>query len=504
MIQAALDALLVDIGGTLVEEAAPGTPVSDLTVRPLPGVVRDLARIADELPIVGVTNTAVMLEADVMDLLNSAGLGRHLQGIVTSAEIGIAKPDPAPLLVALDRLGPSGLDRSRVLYVGDLPTDEAAALAAGVPYATILPEGLLATVAKWIAAGAGSRFRSAANLVSPPDGTAARAAAALQLRLTKPAGSLGRLEGLGVRLAAMSGTSPPPPPTPAAIAVFAADHGVVADGVTPWPQAVTAQMVANFAAGGAAVSVLARQMGASLTVVDVGVAGIASPAGVLRRRVRAGTDNLSQGSAMSVTEARLALDVGAEVAQRLHVQGAKCLVTGDMGIGNTTASAALISAITGLPASAVTGRGTGIDDAMLVHKTDVVAGAAGRCAGLGPLEALAETGGLEIAALAGFVVGGAAARVPVLLDGVVTVAAALVAESLVPGVKDWCVAGHLSVEPGAAVALEYFGLQPLLNLELRLGEGTGAILALPLVEAAARLLAEMATFDSAGVSEREA
>ncbi len=349
-------------------------------------------------------------------------------------------------------------------------------------------------------------FERAAAAVAPLDRGAEADAAVLQSRLTKPAGALGRLEALGARLAAIAGECPPPRPTPAAVALFAADHGVLAQGVTPWPQEVTAQMVANFCAGGAAINVLARQAGATVVVVDVGVATELDDApGLLRRKVRAGTADLATEPAMTVDDASAALDIGCEVAGDLVASGARCLVTGEMGIGNTTPSAALIAAFTGRPPADVTGRGTGIDDAMLGRKTEVVAAALVLHAAevtAGPLPTLAALGGLEIAALAGFIVGGAAAGVPVLVDGVVANAALLAAEALVPGVADRCVAGHRSTEPGAAAALQHLGLEPLLVLGLRLGEGCGACLALPVVEAAARILAEMATFDAAGVTDK--
>jgi nicotinate-nucleotide--dimethylbenzimidazole phosphoribosyltransferase len=321
-------------------------------------------------------------------------------------------------------------------------------------------------------------------------------------RLTKPPGSLGRVESIGVLLAGVAGACPPPVPERPVVAVFAGDHGVVAAAVTPWPQDVTAQMVANFVGGGAAINAIATQVGASVHVVDVGVvADLTHIAGIDHRRVRAGTADLSIGPAMTVDEARAALDVGADVAGALVAAGHDLLATGDMGIGNTTASAALIAAFTRQPAEAVTGRGTGIDDETLARKRAVVEAAALRARDLAPVETLAEVGGLEIAALAGFVVGAVAARVPVVIDGVIALAGLVVAEALVPGTAKHCIAGHRSTEPGATVALEHLGLEPLLDLGLRLGEGTGACLAVPIVQAAARVLGEMATFDEAAVSD---
>jgi nicotinate-nucleotide--dimethylbenzimidazole phosphoribosyltransferase len=354
-----------------------------------------------------------------------------------------------------------------------------------------------------------SAFDIAVASLTPPDGGAAEAAGELLDRLTKPPGSLGRLEEIAVQLAAIAATSPPPVPTTPAVAVFAGDHGVVAEGVTPWPQEVTAQMVANFCAGGAAINVFARQVGASVVVVDVGVAtelpiDRSAPGGprLIRARVANGTANLAVGPAMTADEVRAALDVGATTAAGLVADGAGCLVTGDMGIGNTTASAAVIAALTGRAPREVTGRGTGIDDQRLAVKVGVVERAVARLDTHEPLAVLGEVGGLEIAALAGFIVGGAAARRPVLIDGVIAAAALLVAAEIAPGVLPFVIAGHRSVEPGATAVLEHLGLEPLLDLGMRLGEGSGACLAVPIVQAAARILGEMATFDSAGVTEK--
>lgn len=349
-----------------------------------------------------------------------------------------------------------------------------------------------------------STFVDVVAAVGELDADAKWAAIAHHDRLTKPRGALGRLEAIGVRLAAISGSMPPPVPAPAAVAVFAGDHGVLAQGVTPWPQEVTAQMVANFVAGGAAINVLARQMGASVTVVDVGVATELDDApGLLRRKVRPGTGDLAVEPAMTLDEVERALDVGATVAADLVDDGANVLVTGEMGIGNTTAAAAIIAALTDRAASEVTGRGTGIDDTTLARKVAVVERALAR---LGTTRdgrtVLAQVGGLEIAALAGFIVGGAARRRPVVVDGVIAGAALLVAVNLCPRSLAFTFAGHRSTEPGATAVLERFGLDPLLDLGMRLGEGSGACLALPVLEASARVLAEMATFDSAGVAEK--
>ena len=343
--------------------------------------------------------------------------------------------------------------------------------------------------------------------VGPLDAAAVVAARERQEALTKPSGSLGPLEDVSVQLAGIASQCPPPLPEPAVVAVFAADHGVHAQGVTPWPQEVTAQMVANFLASGAAVNAIATQAGAAVCVVDVGVAAdLPTAQGLLSRKVRPGTADMTEGPAMTLEEARLAVETGIKVAADLVDEGYRCLITGDMGIANTTASAALIAVFTGSTPALVTGRGTGIDDPTWARKVDVVRRALDlhRCDPASPLETLAAVGGLEHAALAGFILGGAARRVPVLLDGVIACAAAVAARAFAPQVTDYLIAGHLSTEPGALRALDALGLQPLLDLGMRLGEGSGAVLALPVVAAAARVLRDMATFDSAGVSGEKA
>jgi nicotinate-nucleotide--dimethylbenzimidazole phosphoribosyltransferase len=342
--------------------------------------------------------------------------------------------------------------------------------------------------------------------IQPLDAESLADAADRQTQLTKPAGALGVLEDVSIRLAGIQRTCPPAAPIKPAVAVFAGDHGVLAQGVTPWPQEVTAGMVENFRAGGAAVNVLARACGGTVLVVDVGVASdVAEDDVVISRKVRRGTADLAEGAAMSRDEALAAITVGIQVAERLIDAGADLVLTGDMGIGNTTPSAALIAAFTATPADVVTGRGTGVDDETLARKTAVVARAAERVIGVtDPIELLAEVGGLEQAGLAGLILGSAARKVPVLLDGVIAGSAALVAQRLAPTSIDYCFAGHRSAEPGHVTALVHLGLRPLVDLDLRLGEGSGAALAVPLVQAAALLLAEMATFDSAGVANKDA
>lgn len=343
--------------------------------------------------------------------------------------------------------------------------------------------------------------------ITPASIEAMTAAEERQSMLTKPRGSLGALEDLGTRLCGMYGECPPPMPEPVTIAVFAGDHGVHAQGVSPWPQEVTTQMVGNFLAGGAVINVFGRQVGAEVVVIDIGVAGdVPAAAGLIARKIAAGTADMTRGPAMTPAQVQAAIEVGIEVAKDCVAQGSRLLVTGDMGIANTTASAALISVFTGLDAAEVTGRGTGIDTPMLAHKVSVIETAI-RINQLSPnsdpLAALAGVGGFEHAGVVGYLLAAAAQRTPVILDGVIACSAALVARAIAPDAADYWIAGHRSIEPGATAALAHLGLVPLVDLGMRLGEGSGAALAVPLVQASARILREVATFDSAGVSNKE-
>lgn len=487
-------AVLYDIGDTLVRAAAPGTPVTELRAQPIGTVVADLAALGRHVRQGAVTDTSVMTSADVRAALAGTGLEDVLEVIVTSAEVGAAKPDPRGLRAALAELG---VAPEEALFVGDSPVDRGAAEAAGVTFVPTDPvAGAGAAVRAHLAAAHGP-FLAATWLLGPADAGAVAAARERHDRLAKPPGSLGDLEALGTRLAGIAGTCPPPVPGRAAVAVFAADHGVVAQGVTAWPQEVTARMAATLADGGAAVDVLARQVGADVVVVDVGVATpVPDRPRLVPANVRRGTADLAVGPALTDAEVTAALDVGARVASDLVAGGAQALVTGDMGIGNTTASAAVVAAFTDRDAATVVGPGAGADPAAIARKRAVVDRALARLRARDDAtdgrRVLAEVGGLEIAALAGFVVGGASHRVPVVVDGVVALAGLLAAASLCPTVTDFVVAGHRSTEPGATVALDHLGLRPLLDLGLHLGEGTGAVLALPLVRAAASVLADMA------------
>lgn len=341
------------------------------------------------------------------------------------------------------------------------------------------------------------------DTVTPPDAQAAEAARTRQDNLTKPRGALGRLEELSVWVAACQGTCPPKQFDRARIIVFAADHGVARAGVSAYPPEVTAQMVANIDAGGAAINVLARLADAGVRVVDVAVDSpdTDSPA---EHRVRRSSGNIAVEDALTEDEVATAVAVGRRIADEEVDSGADLLIAGDMGIGNTTASTVLVCALTNTEPVVAIGRGTGIDDAGWKRKTAAVRDALYRCHPVrsDPMALLRVAGGADLAAMAGFLAQAAVRRTPVLLDGLVITAAALVAERLAPGARAWWQAGHRSTEPAHGLALAQLELDPILDLAMRLGEGSGAAMALPVVRAAVATLAEMATFDSAGVSGR--
>jgi len=319
--------------------------------------------------------------------------------------------------------------------------------------------------------------------------------------LTKPRGSLGVLEELAVRLAGITGQALPEVKNKVVI-VLAGDHGVTEEGVSAYPSEVTAQMVQNFVNGGAAVNVLARQAGARVVVADMGVCAELNFPTVLPWKVRRGTANMARGPAMSREEAVTALERGSTLAEQEIDQGADLIATGDMGIGNTTAGSAILAAFSGLPVAKLTGRGTGVDDGRLRLKVEAVerALAVNRPDPRDALDVLTKVGGLEIAGLAGVILGCAARRIPVIIDGFISGAAALVAGKLEPRAREFMIASHLSEEPGHRYMLALLDLKPLLQMRMRLGEGTGAVLAMHLLEAACRIMREMATFDSAGVA----
>jgi nicotinate-nucleotide--dimethylbenzimidazole phosphoribosyltransferase len=342
--------------------------------------------------------------------------------------------------------------------------------------------------------------------IVPPDADAAAAARERQTSLTKPPGSLGRLEELSVWVAACQGTCPPRQFERARVVVFAGDHGVSAAGVSAYPPEVTAQMVANIDAGGAAVNALAAVAGAGVRVVDVAVdCDEPLTAAIGAHKIRRSSANLALQDPLTAAEAQAAVEAGQRIADEEVDAGADLLIAGDMGIGNTTAATTLVAVITESEPAAVIGRGTGIDDAGWMRKTTAVRNAMYRARNDtgDPMALLTRCGGADLAAMAGFCAQAAARRTPLLLDGVVVTAAALVADQLAPGARQWWQAGHRSTEPAHALALARLELEAIVDLKMRLGEGTGALVALPIVRAAVATLASMATFGEASVTDRD-
>ncbi|OAG26829.1 nicotinate-nucleotide--dimethylbenzimidazole phosphoribosyltransferase [Thermodesulfatator autotrophicus] len=319
--------------------------------------------------------------------------------------------------------------------------------------------------------------------------------------LTKPRGSLGYLEELAKQYVYITGELFPQLPLKKRVYVFAGDHGVVEEGVSAYPPEVTKQMIYNFLAGGAGINVIARQAGAEVFVVDVGVAGEVQAEGLIKRKVCPGTRNFLKEPAMSREEAQASLEVGFELACQAAEEGVKLLLPGEMGIGNTTPSAAVICALLGEKPEDIVGRGTGIDDEALKRKREVVAQALSRYKFDDPIDVLAKVGGAEIGAIAGLFLGGASKRVPVIIDGFISLAGYTIAQALEPRIKEFVFLGHCSEEKGAALVVKKLGLRPIVDLNLRLGEGTGACLASMIVETALRILTEMATFEDAGVTK---
>ncbi|MDD4860165.1 MAG: nicotinate-nucleotide--dimethylbenzimidazole phosphoribosyltransferase [Dehalococcoidales bacterium] len=351
-----------------------------------------------------------------------------------------------------------------------------------------------------------NKITSTIKAIKPLDKAAMAKAQERQGTLTKPPGSLGRLEELSIRLAGVQ-RKPLPVIKNKVIITMAGDHGVVAEKVGNWPQEVTAQMVGNFLHGGAGINVLARQVNARIIVADMGVArDLAAHPSLLIRKCGYGTQNMCICPAMTAEQAVQAIETGIDIVSAEIAKGLDIVGTGDMGIGNTTPSAAICAVITGKPVATVTGRGTGLSDDQLKHKVNVIERAisCNHPDASQPLDVLAKVGGFEIGGLAGVMLGAAAHHVPVVIDGFISGAAALIATSLAPVVKEYLIAAHLSAEPGHQIMLDHMGLTPLLRLDMRLGEGTGAALGIFLAEAAARTLAEMATFTEAQVSEEEA
>jgi nicotinate-nucleotide--dimethylbenzimidazole phosphoribosyltransferase len=482
------DAVLFDVGNTLVEQSFPGTPLDEVKVIVLRGVVEAVAALNSRIAMGLVSNTSEMGAASIRKFLDSVDLGSPFPVIVATAELGIHKPDPAPLVEGARQLG---VDPVRCLYVGDNETDLLAATRAGMDFCFSGPD--LEWILSRYARNEASPFARARASQRGVDTDFGRRCEDEINSLAKPPGSLGDLETTAMRIASIQRRIDPRM-DPVAAAVFVADHGIAeSDVVTPWPWTITKDIAKLMAAGKAAASIFARSSDVFLEIVNVGIATGDSPDGVRDEVVRKGTSDIRSGQTMSPDDVLAALDVGVNTASRLIAGGSRVLCVGEVGIGNTTSAAALISWCTGLNPRIATGVGSGIPEDALERKRQIVADAVESLdPNLDALDTLGRIGGLEIAAMVGFMIEAASVGVPVILDGVITLSAACIAEKLCPQISASMIASHQSPEPATVAALEFLGLQPLVNLGMRVGEGTGALAVVPLLRSMCNAIAEMA------------
>jgi nicotinate-nucleotide--dimethylbenzimidazole phosphoribosyltransferase len=482
------DCVLFDLGNTLIAQENPGTPYESLAVKILPGVQELLDQLQGKVKIGIVSNTQTITSADIQAKLSTVGLDKYFQTIIATAEFGTHKPDPAPIIAAIDQLECTA---DRTLYIGDIETDKHAAVSAGAHFAYAGPH-LYESVKQYVlhSKSAFDRAINAHPVFSKEHYNAVRKEFD---HLVKPVGSLGRLEQLAAQIAGIT-HSHTPTIDPAAIALLGADHGIAFDNsVTPWPQAITGQMLEVMGENKAAGSVLAGVADVYVEIINVGAIVNTKSPNVRNERVAAGTEDIRITHAMSETVVRAALEVGAQTAERLIAGGSRCLVTGEVGIGNTTPSAALIAHFTQTKADQVTGRGSGIDDETYARKIKIVANLIERTKNEeDPIKILADIGGIEIAAITGYILRAASLQIPIVIDGVITLAAALVAQAINPEINQFLISGHASSEPGSQIAITHLRIQPILDLDLRLGEGTGALLSIPIIRSACQTLSRMA------------
>ena len=478
------EAILFDVGNTLVEQRFYDSDKSRASL--LPGVAELLRALTGKFRLGVVSNSKVFNSTDIKNKLEECGIADYFEVFVSSLDVGEEKPSPLPLKVALEKMN---ISCEKALYIGDNEIDRLAAQSAGMEFlftSKDIRESFsdyeISIKSAW-QRGLGKKIRNfpevAVEIRSHIDGRA------------KPKDSLGRLEEMAIQISNITGEAPKI--DPAGAAIFVADHGVAADNsVTPWPQSITARMADLIVDGNAAVSVLARNSDVYLEVINLGTVSKTHSINVRNETISTGTLDFRQKEAMSESQLNQALEVGAKTAERLIAGGSRSISIGEVGIGNTTSSAILIGMFCGVTAVEVTGRGSGIPDEVFNSKLLVVADQIGKLSSReDPLKILRNFGGFELAAMVGLIVRSASLNIPVILDGVTTLASALVAVAIKPEVRDSMLLGHLSSEPASKIAAENLNLKPILDLDLRLGEGTGAILSVPIIRAACRLHAEM-------------
>lgn len=482
------DCILFDLGNTLIKQANPETPFSDLTVELLPGVQDLLAALHGRVQLGIVSNTQNIKADQICEKLAQVGLDHYFDVVIATGEKGVHKPDRRPIddaVTALHQLP------ERCLFVGDNERDLQAASAAGLAFAYTAPN-IYRALEQYSLHGTSALDRA---FNAPLFFSHSHRDGVLQEfdTLAKPVGSLGKIESVISQIAGIV-HSDRPSIDPAAVAVFAGDHGVARDdSVTPWPQEITGMMLEVMGQGKAAVSVIADIADVYCQYINVGALTDAESSNVRNQRVVKGTQDFRFGDAMAREQVIAAMEVGASTAERLVAGGSRLLCTGELGIGNTTPSAALIAHLLQRSAVEVTGRGSGVSDQIFASKLQVVHELIEKTQSThDPVELLAQIGGAEIAALVGYILRGATLQLPIFLDGVITLAAATVAHSLRPEVQPFLIAAHRSTEPAASFALDHLDLEPLLDLDLRLGEGTGAVLSVPILRSGCQLLMRMA------------
>jgi nicotinate-nucleotide--dimethylbenzimidazole phosphoribosyltransferase len=488
LIKARFDCVLFDLGNTLIKQENPGVPYESLAVELLPGVEKLLKELHGQVKLGIVSNTQTITAADIKKKLATVGIDQFFDVVIATGELGIHKPDPAPITAAIKALETKP---ERTVYIGDIETDLQAAHAAGAAFAYTGID-IYKSLHQYLLHSESALDRA---LQTQPTFSQAHSNSVQKEfdGLAKPVGSLGKLEKVAVQIAGIT-HSHTPTVDPAAIAVFGGDHGIAADdSVTPWPQAITGMMLEVMGNNKAAVSVLADVADVYCQYINVGAVSDSKSRAVRNERVKSGTQDIRNQPAITREEAIAAMNVGAQTAERLIAGGSRSLCTGEVGIGNTTPSAALIAHFAKANAQEVTGRGSGIDDATYGRKVEIVEHLITKTkTTTDPIDVLAQIGGLEIAALTGYILRATSLQVPVVLDGVITLAAATVAEALKPKTTEFLIAAHCSSEPGSTIALKHLGLNPLLDLDLRLGEGTGALLSIPIIRSACQALSRMA------------
>lgn len=473
------DAVIFDIGNTLVAQNNPGVPIDDLVVEPLPGVFELLESLHGKKRLALVSNSKSLTSKDLLDKLEEVGLAKYFEFCISSLDIGVEKPSPLPLLAAVEKLG---VQPSRALYIGDIESDFESAVGAGLSF-MYTSRNLHASFKQFLNDPHSAFSRGLNTEVKLNEKVGAQVAEGFDGRV-KPPKSLGSLETLAAQISRI--THLPPKVDPCAVAIFVADHGIAKDdSVTPWPQSITALMADLIIKGEAGISAIAENSDVYVEVINVGTVIESNFAQIKNVRVALGTKDFRVEDAMSEPELCDALEIGALAAERLVAGGSRALCVGEVGIGNTTSSAILIGALCKSNAKEVTGYGSAIPQAIFESKLKIVHAALEAIdKEIDPMRILQSHGGLEIAAMTGFIIRGATLGVPIILDGVITLAAACAAASIKPEILGTLIAGHCSTEPASKIAINKLKLKPILDLDLRLGEGTGAVLCIPILRAA--------------------